>query len=103
MNQIERIETMEKNLDLVQKAIGELSAAFEAYENAQEALRDLSEYYDSPQWMEDFEDDEAGLLPKDLKRGVLSEDSVYDLLSENHELTLRMMKVITRALEERML
>ena len=26
--------------------------------------------------------DEAGLLPPDLKRGVLSEDGVYDLLSE---------------------
>ena len=26
--------------------------------------------------------DEAGLLPKDLKRGVLSEDGVYHLLAD---------------------
>ena len=26
--------------------------------------------------------DEAGLLPKDLKRGVLSEDGIYNLLEE---------------------
>ena len=30
----------------------------------------------------DFEADEEGLIPKDLKRGVLSEDALYDLLSE---------------------
>ena len=26
--------------------------------------------------------DEKGLIPKDLKRGVLSEDALYDLLAE---------------------
>ena len=28
-----------------------------------------------------FADDEAGLLPKDLKRGVLSEDGLWNLLT----------------------
>ena len=42
----------------------------------------LKEYYESPLWREDFEADEAGRLPKDLKRGVLSEDGIYDLLDE---------------------
>ena len=35
----------------------------------------------------DFEADEAGLLPKGLKRGVLSEDGIYDLLEEYKELS----------------
>ena len=42
----------------------------------------LKEYYESPQWREDFEADEAGKFPKDLKRGVLSEDGIYNLLEE---------------------
>jgi len=42
----------------------------------------LREYYESPQWREDFEADEAGKFPKDLKRGVLSEDGIYNLLDE---------------------
>jgi len=42
----------------------------------------LEAYYNSPQWRKDFEADEAGKLPKDLKRGVLSEDGIYDLLSD---------------------
>ena len=44
-----------------------------------EALR---EYMDSGLWLSDYEADERGELPKDLKRGVLSEDGLYDLLTE---------------------
>ena len=40
----------------------------------------LEDYYTSGEWLEDYEADEAGLLPADLKRGVLSQDSVYDLM-----------------------
>lgn len=36
----------------------------------------------SDAWKRDFTTDEAGLLPKDLKRGVLSEDGIYALLEE---------------------
>ena len=45
-------------------------------------LKALSEYYSSDAWKRDFAADEAGLLPKDLKRGVLSEDGIYALLEE---------------------
>lgn len=46
------------------------------------ALSTLEAYYTSPAWRTDFEADEAGLLPSDLKRGVLSEDGIYNLLEE---------------------
>lgn len=46
------------------------------------ALSTLESYYTSPAWLSDFEADEAGLLPPDLKRGVLSEDGIYNLLEE---------------------
>lgn len=45
-----------------------------------EAADILSEYLRSGRWQRDYELDEAGLLPKDLKRGVLSQDGLYDLL-----------------------
>ena len=47
-----------------------------------ELLKQLSDYYGSDAWKRDFAADEAGLLPKDLKRGVLSEDVIYDLLEK---------------------
>ena len=49
--------------------------------------------------MQDYADDEAGKLPRDLKRGVLSEDGVYDLITENRELLVRMLRLVTTALE----
>ena len=45
-------------------------------------LKALSEYDGSDAWKRDYAADEAGLLPKDLKRGVLSEDGIYNLLDE---------------------
>ena len=51
-----------------------------ASDGSPELLKALSDYYSSPAWKRDFASDEVGLLPKDLKRGVLSEDGIYDLL-----------------------
>ena len=45
-----------------------------------EDIRILDAYYRSPLWRSDFEADEAGKLPADLPRGVLSEDGIYNAL-----------------------
>ena len=41
----------------------------------------LGAYYASDVWKDDFAAEEAGLLPRDLKRGVLSEDGIYNALT----------------------
>ena len=51
--------------------------------------------------MDDFEADEAGKFPADLKRGVLSEDAVYDLIAEHRELMARMQRAVLRCMEEK--
>ena len=51
-----------------------------------EDIRILDAYYRSPLWRSDFEADEAGKLPADLPRGVLSEDGIYNVLEKNQEL-----------------
>ena len=45
-------------------------------------MRKLVAYYDSGEWRSDYQADEDGLLPENLKRGVLSEDGIYDLLAD---------------------
>jgi len=85
MTQIERIKEMERRMDKASAAVTQLSAALNQYEEAQDALNSLSEYYGSDEWKQDFADDEAGLLPKDLKRGVLSEDALWNLLEDWRE------------------
>ncbi len=86
MNQIERIQYFEKILDEVAPAIRELEQAIENYHGIQDKLKELEDYYDSPLWMKDYQDDEMGKLPSDLKRGVLSEDAVYNVLGDNKRL-----------------
>ena len=81
MNQLERIRYMERLLDFVIEARKEQHTNQEKSARIQEALGILAEYYTSDEWKQDFADDEAGLLPKDLKRGVLSEDGIWNLLT----------------------
>ena len=83
---IERIEKMESYLDEATEAVKDLSESLFKYESAREHYYKLQEYYDSGLWQEDFEADEAGEIPQDLKRGVLSEDAVFDLLTEHEQL-----------------
>ena len=47
----------------------------------QEKLSVLLSYYNSSLWLSDYEADERGELPKDLKRGILSQDGFYDFLT----------------------
>ena len=42
----------------------------------------LENYYFGPIWMADYKADENNLIPPGLKRGVLSEDTLYNLLCE---------------------
>lgn len=83
--QLRRIEGMEEKLNRSLAAVRALGMAMEAYEKVLEDIRILEEYLSSPEWRADFEADEAGLLPPELRRGVLSEDGIYHLLEENGE------------------
>lgn len=82
-NQIERIQYMEQILDEALEAVKELSDALEKYCVLKTRIAELADYYDGPDWRKDFEDDCEGKIPRNLKRGVLSEDAVYNLLTDN--------------------
>ena len=56
------------------------------YESVLPDLKELEAYYTSPEWQEDYAADEAGLLPEGLKRGVLSQDGICDLLDRFRDL-----------------
>ena len=86
MTQIERIAHMERILDDASEAAQNLSIALERYLAMRDNMAELEAYYTGPQWRRDYEDDCAGRLPEGLKRGVLSEDAVYDLLSTQEAL-----------------
>ena len=45
-----------------------------------EKIQTLRRYQESGQWLKDYESGERGEFPSDLKRGVLSQDGLYNLL-----------------------
>ena len=79
MDRIERIREMEARLNRIKEWLERSGPSVE------EDVRILEEYYQGPLWRADFEADEAGELPADLPRGVLSEDAVYNVLTEYEE------------------
>ena len=97
--QVERVSRMESYLDESGAAITELTEALEKYESVQDKYYELEEYYGSEDWMADFDADRAGELPADLKRGVLSEDAVYDLITDHIELMKRLQDAVLRSME----
>ena len=94
MKQTERIKQMEQCLEKASVAVMQLSEALDKYIESQDAIATLDKYYGSEEWKTDFAADEAGQLPKDLKRGVLSEDGIWNLLSDSRDLNNRLRAFI---------
>lgn len=74
---VERIRQMEQCFDALQEAARKREDA-----SFRDKLQLLKQYYESGQWLGDYELDEKGLLPPNLKRGVLAQDAVYDFLEQ---------------------
>ena len=100
MEQIGRITYYEGLLDRVSAANAGLERALAEYRDAQVAARALDAYYGSEEWKQDFADDEAGKLPRTLKRGVLSEDAAYDALCANRALLTQMLETVAQELKD---
>ena len=88
-NQLYRILRYEGIYEETREAVQNLQKAMARCRALEKSVKELAAYYEGPLWKQDFEDDEAGKIPKDLKRGVLSEDGVYNLLSDYEELMER--------------
>ena len=86
MTQIQRIKHMERQLDKLLAALHTMNEALSGVAKARDAAQALSNYYGSAEWRRDLADDEAGRLPENLKRGVLSEDAIWNALQEYHEI-----------------
>ncbi len=80
-NRIKRINEMEASMERVNKVVTVIREHLNRLGNLSSDIEKLQDYYEN-EWREDFEADERGELPKDLKRGVLSEDALFDLLEE---------------------
>ncbi|MBR5093936.1 MAG: DUF4298 domain-containing protein [Oscillospiraceae bacterium] len=78
---VERVREMERLFDLVSAALRQGPERL-AEDDCRRAAERLRAYMDSGDWLRDYQLDEAGVFPAELKRGVLSQDGLYDLLTE---------------------
>ncbi len=100
MDAIERIREMEEILQGAKPVLARLDAALEDYAALWDRLRALDRYYGGEDWRADLAMDEAGQLPRSLRRGVLSEDEVYDLLGDEQRIRERMRELVVTDTEK---
>lgn len=79
---INRIKNMESVFDFLQEIVAEKSVSVCKEDWFRIHLDNLLAYYEGGQWLADYQLDEQGMLPKNLKRGVLSQDGVYNFLTD---------------------
>lgn len=80
------ISEMEKIFDKVLQTQSAFEKAIEEYRELQPEIGKLEAYYSGKQWKDDHAMDERGESPADVKRGVLSEDGIYNMLERNKEI-----------------
>lgn len=78
----ERVSGMEALYDRLSAAVRIGPDEISRDRELRHAVQVLAAYLDDGSWLSDYQLDEAGLLPSGLKRGVLSQDGLYDLLNE---------------------
>ena len=96
---VERIRSFETLLSACTEDVQRFETLLEEYRSIQGRIRSLTEYYGSEEWYSDRALDEEGLLPKNLPRGVLSEDPVYDVITGNRDNAIRMLETATEILK----
>lgn len=84
---VKRIKELESKYDEVSKVVDRMELAMDEFRSVQGLVAELRKYMDSGRWLKDYESDERGELPPGLKRGILSQDGLYDLLQRAERLS----------------
>lgn len=67
-------------------------------ENYLEYLK-LRDYYQSEAWFEDYQLYEKDLIPGNQTCAILSEDAIYNLMADNHQLSLDLLDMASKMLK----
>ena len=75
-----RVREMNTRYDELTRVLAGLDEAISEYKNYKPDLQVLKDYLNSGQLKADASIDDAGQIPVEIRRGVLSDDGLYDLL-----------------------
>lgn len=92
------IEELEQLRVSYEQLIHQAEELLDTLDSHKEDYITLRDYYTSEQREQDLLADEQGLIPPSLKRGILSEDELYDLMGDYRETAFRMIELGTQML-----
>ncbi|WP_282920293.1 DUF4298 domain-containing protein [Ignavigranum ruoffiae] len=90
---IEWIEYMESVKDRRWQLVKTLDQALSQLVESEEDYQRLLDYYGSQEFRQDMDDSNQGIIPAEVKQGVLSEDEVFNLVGANYDLSVRLIEV----------
>ena len=93
MEHSQTIEQMESYLNSAQAALTNLAHSLDELQKIQPNIAALTAYHGSDEWFQARDLALNNALPKELRHGVLTEDLTYNLLSDHHELAIRMIEI----------
>ena len=93
----DRVARMEAILDESDRAAADMERALEKMDALRDGMTALFQYYGS----EDWHADRAADKPANVKAGVLSEDAVYDLITDVRDAAFDMMELAADILKNR--
>ena len=93
---LQRITEMEFNLGEINAAVVDLNNQIDRLQSLRERAKALYSYYGSEDWYEDRENK----LPEGMKAGVLSEDLIYDSITELRDTAFTMLELGTEILKD---
>ena len=93
---VNRIKAMEKRMRRAEKVLKSMEYALDEWDMMNSDLKVLNKYLGSEDWKADLKADEEGMLPANLRRGVLSEDGIWNLLVDQRVLIQRLYELIKK-------
>ena len=91
---IDRITKNEEILDSILLSIKTTKDAIEKFKNNEKNIKKINKYYGSKNWFKDKEAYEKKIIPQ-IKAGVLSEDTIWNMLDDIDDLIKEMKSIIT--------
>ena len=95
--QIHRVAEMETYLNECSAATKDLEAALDRMDALKERMTALFQYYGSEEWVQDVNAN----IEEQTPAGVLSEDLVYDEITNVREAAIHMLETATDILKDR--
>ncbi|MCI6272824.1 MAG: DUF4298 domain-containing protein [Erysipelotrichaceae bacterium] len=95
-----RIIKFENILDETEKILNDLEKVLDRLKENQKNYNELKQYYGSEEYIKDVDLDNTTDLYKNIKRGVLSEDAVYNLIGKSYDMYIQMIEVATLLLKQ---